>query len=267
MMKRLFAYNPNLSQSWGLLGLWFVISQLIVSGIILVFFGPNIKSWSGFSAYVLSFIIMGLIVIQLGKAQSPISALTIHGTKATFPLYILLLFLIPLLSVAIEPLYAWIPMPQGIQEFFATRFTNDLATFFLVIIAAPLAEEWLCRGVILKGLLANRMTPYRAIIWSSLIFAVMHLNPWQAIPAFCLGFAMGWVYWRTRSLLPCIFMHAVNNGIAFIMLSIFPDAPFNLSLRDIAGAHYPYIYTGAVALSIAIGYGVWRMVGGKRSDE
>jgi len=259
-MKSLFAYNPNLSQSWGLLGL-FLLCQLIAGmlrGVAPLIFGPTAESWSGLFGYVLAFIIMGLIVILLGKSQTHVETSGEQSVKPSFSLYILLLFLVPLLSVSIEPLYMWIPMPQWIEELFSSLFSRNITTFVMAIIAAPLAEEWLCRGVILKGLLANRMAPYRAIIWSSLIFAVMHLNPWQAIPAFCLGFVMGWIYWRTRSLWPCIFMHAVNNGIAFIMLFLFPDAASGTTLHEIVGAHYLYIYPGAVALSIAIGYMVWR---------
>ena len=264
-MKRLLTYNPNLLQSWGLLGL-FLICQLIMgmfAGVIPLIFGSTAEPWSGLFAYVLSFIVMGFIVVRLGKDQNQTEFATIQGVKATLLLYILLLFFIPLLSVSIEPLYMWVPMPQCIEELFFSHFTVSINTFLLAVIAAPLAEEWLCRGVILKGLLANRISPYKAITWSAFFFAFMHLNPWQAIPAFCIGFAMGWVYWQTRSLWLCIFMHAVNNGLAFIMISIFPDAPANLTLHDVTGPYYLYIYTGAIALSFVIGYGVWRMIGRK----
>jgi len=262
VMKRLLSYNPDLLQSWGLLGL-VLLCQLIaggMSGIIPQIFGPEAQSWTNLFAYVLSFGVMALIIILLGKSQNQIVIPVAQKVKARFPLYLLLLLLIPSLSVSIEPLYVWIPMPVFIEDIFASVFTANLPTFISVVIAAPLAEEWLCRGVILKGLLANRMPPYKAIVWSALIFAVIHLNPWQAIPAFCLGFAMGWVYWKTRSLWPCIFMHAVNNGLAFTMLILFSDASASSGLHDIAGAHYPLIYAGAVALSIATGYGVWRMI-------
>ena len=265
-MKRLFTYTPNLLLSWGLLGLLFVCQLVatVPSNLLTLIFGTNIQSWQHLFLYVLSFVLMGLIVIQLGKNQSPTATPATERSKTTFPLYILLLFLIPLLSIAIEPLYMWIPMPQWIEELFASMFTAEFATFVMAVIAAPFAEEWLCRGVILKGLLANRMPPYKAIAWSALIFAVMHLNPWQAVPAFCLGFAIGWVYWRTKSLWPCIFMHAVNNGLAFILLLLFPDIPTNASLYDLIPTYYPLIYAGAVMLSIVIGYILWRMIGERR---
>ena len=262
-MKRLLTYNPNLPQSWGLLILM-IVCQLIagsIAGIIPPIFGTESHSWITLFTSVLSFIIMIFMVMLLGKRQNGIETDITQRIKPKFPLYILLLFLMPSLAASIEPIYMWIPMPQFMEDLFASVFTNNLATFIMVTIVAAFGEEWLCRGVILKGLLANGMPPYKAIVWAALLFAILHLNPWQAIPAFCLGFAIGWVYWRTRSLWPCIFMHAVNNGIAFIMLLLFPDAPVNASLYDIAATHYLFIYTGAVILSIATGYGVWRMIG------
>jgi len=269
MMKRLFSYNPDLSQSWIVLGLMFfcqLIAGLICSLIILIT-GSASSSWTTLCGYVLGFIFMGIVIIQLEKFQDPIEIPETQKFKSTFPLYLLLLLFIPLLSISIEPLYSWIPVPEFMENIFTSTFIANFPTFITVVVAAPFAEEWLCRGVILKGLLNNQTPPYKAIAWSSLIFAVLHLNPWQAIPAFCLGFAIGWVYWRTKSLWPCIFMHAVNNGFAFIMLYLFPDTPANASLHDITGPHYFFIYAGAVAFSIVFGYELWQMVGGRVRDD
>ncbi len=281
-MKRLFAYTPNLSQSFWLL-LLLIICQIptgFLGALLPQALGDEYKSWGNLAAYVFTFILMGCIIIRLGKDQSSaiqqqnildldnsqtsIDSLStpVHGIKAKFPLYILLLFLMPSLSVAIEPLYMWWPIPQWIEELFASMFRNDFGTFVVVAIAAPLCEEWLCRGIILRGLLKHDMVPYKAIFWSALIFAIMHLNPWQAIPAFCLGFAIGWVYWRTRSLWPCIFMHAVNNSLAFLMMFIFPDASANSTLYNITGNHYLLIYSGAVIMSCIIGYMLWKKLKG-----
>ena len=60
------------------------------------------------------------------------------------------------------------------------------ATLLSVSVFAPVLEEWLCRGMILRGLL-TRMKPGWAMVISSLFFALIHLNPWQALPAFLLG--------------------------------------------------------------------------------
>jgi membrane protease YdiL (CAAX protease family) len=171
---------------------------------------------------------------------------------------VLLLFM-PALAVVIEPLSMWIPMPESIKQVFEAAFKDDVPTFLSAVVAAPVAEEWLCRGVILKGLLTH-YAPRKAIIWSAVLFGVLHMNPWQAIPAFCIALAIGWVYWRTRSLWPCIFMHAVNNSIAFLLLLLFPDVASDASTKDIAGAAYGFVYAGALLCCALTGYGIWRML-------
>ena len=84
------------------------------------------------------------------------------------------------------------------------------------VIVAPLTEELLFRGVILRGLLLHYSAP-KAIIASSLLFGLVHLNPWQAIGAVVLGALFGWWYVRTRSLTLCIFGHAFNNLLAVLL--------------------------------------------------
>ena len=60
------------------------------------------------------------------------------------------------------------------------------------------------------------MNPVLAIIISALFFAVIHLNPWQAIPAFIIGCLLGYVYYKTGSLKLTMLMHCVNNTFAVI---------------------------------------------------
>lgn len=261
-MKRLFAYHPSLSQSWILL-LLVLVTQIpgsIVAGAISSITDSEGEAWSTLLAYLLSFVLMAFIVIRFGKDQARAGgeATPVKGITPTPLLYVLLLIFTPLLSVVIEPLSVWLPMPECMKQLFEKMFGNkSVALFLTAVVAAPLCEEWLCRGVILKGLLKHT-TPAKAIIHSSIIFAVMHLNPWQAIPAFCIALAIGWVYYRTRSLWPCIFMHAVNNGLSFLMLFIFPDAGMDTSLYDIAGSHYLPLYARALVLAAGLGYVLWR---------
>ena len=136
--------------------------------------------------------------------------------------FIIIFFLIFTFNIATEPLYTWMGVPDFIKEFYDNMKLNPWSSFLTVVIFAPLFEELLCRGVILRGLL-HHITPAKAIFWSALMFAVMHLNPWQALPAFMVGLLMGWIYWKTGSLLATIFIHFVNNGFSFMITLLFPD--------------------------------------------
>ena len=88
-----------------------------------------------------------------------------------------------------------------------------------VAVMAPLFEEWLCRGEVLRGLL-QKMKPGWAIVVSAIFFAVIHMNPWQALNAFIIGCILGYVYYKTGSLILTMIMHATNNGLAVVMANI-----------------------------------------------
>ena len=90
------------------------------------------------------------------------------------------------------------------------------SSFLLVAIFAPIFEEWLCRGMVLRGLL-TKMKPAWAIVVSALFFALIHMNPWQALNAFIIGVVMGYVYYKTGSLWLTMLIHFVNNGAAVVL--------------------------------------------------
>lgn len=92
-------------------------------------------------------------------------------------------------------------------------------TLISVSIFAPLFEEWLCRGIILRGLL-QKTHPVSAILVSAVFFAVLHMNPWQALPAFILGALFGYIYYKTGSLKLTMLMHCVNNTFAVVFSKI-----------------------------------------------
>ena len=93
------------------------------------------------------------------------------------------------------------------------------SSFLVTAVFAPVFEEWLCRGMILRGLL-TRFKPAWAIVLSALFFALIHMNPWQSLNAFIIGVVMGYVYYRTGSLLLTMLIHFVNNGFAVVSTQI-----------------------------------------------
>ncbi len=88
----------------------------------------------------------------------------------------------------------------------------------LAVIMAPIFEEIVFRGIIQKGLINKGMRPMTAIWISALVFGLVHGNPWQFVGAVLLGFVLGIVYEKTKSLLMPILLHAFNNGISTLLL-------------------------------------------------
>ncbi|MEA4827390.1 MAG: type II CAAX endopeptidase family protein [Clostridium sp.] len=109
-----------------------------------------------------------------------------------------------------------IPMSEEVGETFTNLFSGKVSligSFIGAVIIAPIVEEVLCRGIILKGFL-NNYSAKSAIIFSALIWGILHLNIWQFVDAFLAGIFIGWIFLKTRSILACIWVHAVNNGFA-----------------------------------------------------
>ena len=126
----------------------------------------------------------------------------------TIPAIIGLSGFVDIISTIILP-----EIPQDLQDALTNKMNVNAPVLLLVIVAAPVLEEIFCRGIICEGLIKN-YSPRAAILWSAFIFAVIHLNPWQGLSAFVIGCFLGWIYYKTRSILPCIFIHFVNNSLA-----------------------------------------------------
>jgi membrane protease YdiL (CAAX protease family) len=86
-------------------------------------------------------------------------------------------------------------------------------------VIAPVVEEIIFRGIILRGFVANYGRT-RALLFSSLLFGIVHLNPWQFLPAVALGLFLGALYIRTGTVVSTCVAHAFYNG-AIIVLSRF----------------------------------------------
>ena len=106
---------------------------------------------------------------------------------------------------------------------------------YLVIgLFAPLVEEMVFRGAVLRSLLQWNSRPWVAIAISSVIFAVIHMNPAQMPHAFLIGLLLGWMYYRTDSIVPGVVYHWVNNTVAYVMYNLYPDP--DLTLIELFGS-------------------------------
>jgi len=99
------------------------------------------------------------------------------------------------------------------------QMTSNPATLIvLAVFMAPLFEEIIFRGIIMKGLLNKGMRPFYAILISSVTFGLVHGNPWQFVGAVLLGGVLGFVYYKTKSLLLPILLHAFNNLCSSLLI-------------------------------------------------
>lgn len=148
----------------------------------------------------------------------------------------------------------WIfPMPDFLKGVYAHLLEGSIGTTVLLVIVAPMTEEPFCRGLILGGL-ARRYSPTRAVLWSALFFAVLHLNPYQFASAFLLGSVFGWLFLKTGSLWPCIIGHAAANGTGWIACNISGlEIPGYTSSLEGPVQFQPWWFDGLGMLIFAIG--------------
>jgi len=81
----------------------------------------------------------------------------------------------------------------------------------LAVVAAPLCEEFIFRGLIYGGL-RRSMHAMPATVMSAAIFAVVH-PPISILPVFVLGLCAAWTYERSKTLLAPMLVHAVYNAV------------------------------------------------------
>lgn len=175
------------------------------------------------------------------------------------PVVFLLVFVATLaLMVALEPLNSIVPMPDSVKQIYANMLSNMVWTSLSVAVAAPLAEEFLLRGTILRGMLYHS-TPLKAILWSAFYFALIHMNLYQALGAFLMGLFIGWIYYKTGTLWLAILIHFVNNGSSVLFTVLNPEMDVETTLMDIITDSwgieaYIAIFTLSVAVFVAIVY-------------
>ncbi|MYN46945.1 CPBP family intramembrane metalloprotease [Pseudoduganella sp. FT93W] len=80
----------------------------------------------------------------------------------------------------------------------------------LTVLAAPLCEEFIFRGLIFGGL-RRTLTPLLSALVSAAIFAVVH-PPLSMLPVFVLGLCTAWAYQRSQTLLAPMLVHALYNA-------------------------------------------------------
>ena len=82
----------------------------------------------------------------------------------------------------------------------------------LAVVAAPLAEEFLFRGLLYRGLRRKYPASW-AVLGSALLFALMH-PPGGAVAVFGMGVVAAVVLEKTGRLWAAVLVHAVYNGLA-----------------------------------------------------
>jgi uncharacterized protein len=238
-------YNPSLKKALGML-----MFYTLVCPIIPLIISTIASKLIGFSeedplVYVFTTIAaLGLLILWLNRKYiiNFKSMITMEKTSAVFfiPMTLTILGAGILLSEVDNFVRRVIPVNDFWMRIFGTLLGQGFDTWkgiLAVVVIAPIVEEIIFRGMLLKGFL-NHYSVRKSIILSALLFGIIHMNPWQFVGAFAAGIILGWWYVKTDSIITTIFGHALNNSMSFIVGAIGLSIPGYNAALDIA-KHQP----------------------------
>lgn len=148
-------------------------------------------------------------------------------------------------------LFFYFPMSVFFEKIFMQVSGANISLFWSVLsilVFAPIVNEIIFRGIILKGL-NNRYYSITALMFSSILFALIKFNVYEAVPAFILGLIIGSVYAKTDSLGLSILLHMFSNLVILIYLYVLE---LEISVY-INGDFHSFWLNGFAVLNIIIG--------------
>lgn len=194
---------------WWLLFLVPLIVGIVISLIISKHIDPGILGWPMLAGNFL------IVVVFLSKRYVKLSFGRIERCMIW-----------PAVGMSVLIAAAYLFVEESICQFFFPEALQEMAEDNSMIsgisgilygcIFGPTAEEIGFRGVLLGGLLKTRCRPWLAILISAIAFGLLHKFPLAFFGSIVFGIIVGWLYWRTGSIIPCIIVHIVNNSLTAI---------------------------------------------------
>lgn len=93
---------------------------------------------------------------------------------------------------------------------------GTVLTFLLIAMLGPIVEELMFRGMLLGGM-ARHISFGWSNVLQALLFAAVHNDLPRFFFYFAMGLLAGMLVRRTGSLVPAILLHAINNGVFFLL--------------------------------------------------
>lgn len=273
MFNRLFSFTPTLKESF-ILFLCVVLCGTILA---LPTTFPQVKDIeiiSTFLAYILTlspaFVYAWLKATR--EQYSPKYKINdpYFGRLHPAILFALLPFILVAYLIVTEPASTALTTPEWFDQLMKSTALgeNVWCSILTTCICAPILEELLCRGLMLRGMIENGKHPASAIVWSSIIFGILHMNPWQAIPAILVGLLMGYMYYKTRCIWVPIALHVLNNSLSTLLYYLFPEIPSDATFRGMIGDSQIYFAIFAISIAVlALSYFTITKFVGKRNEQ
>jgi membrane protease YdiL (CAAX protease family) len=214
--------------------------------------------------YQIAYMIIFAGVLLYAKSRSSISVQSLFGFK---PAISGTLIVIPLFIAGVS-----IVLSEGeniLREYLNYSFTDSNSQlssktaggFLTLCLIAPVLEEVLFRGILLKSFLRRYNIGF-TIFLSSLVFGMAYTEPSQMIGAFFFGIFLSWITIKSGSVITAIWAHICANFLSFVLsLNILPYIKGFSELpqgKETAILHQPVIFT--IAGFLLLGLSLWYLI-------
>ena len=186
-------------------------------------------------------------LIRLTGADWRLLALSVLGLVGLFPLVQWL-----------GELNASLPIPDIVREFERLmiepieRMLEKPGTLGFNIAMIALTPA-ICEEILFRGYVQRQLERSAGILWgialTGVIFGAYHLQLTKIIPLSVLGIYLGYITWRSGSILPAVFVHFANNAVAVLIGTYAARSP-EMNLQDLDSVHIPWYFLVAGLLFV-----------------
>lgn len=194
-----------------------------------IFLGYSLEEMAIYSVViwiVFSFIATLLIVLWLLRKEMKSTELDRHASPIDVSIMWAIsgVFLALFAQVMAANIESWIGIDMGSKN--TQQILSLIEAFPIVVLVSsiigPILEEIVFRKVIF-GTLHKRFNFFLSALFSSVIFALAHLEPEHVILYSAMGFTFAFLYTKTKRIIVPIFAHVAMNTFVFLTQSVFKE--------------------------------------------
>lgn len=183
---------------------------------------------------------------------------------------LVLLIAIPstiLLTLAAQLSNTILPFPEEYIQQMENIFELDNLIWrsFLIIAIVPA----ICEELLFRGLMPHFFKKYgfkANVVFTALLFAAFHLDPYRFFTVFLLGLLLGYITLRSGTIYNSMISHAINNSLGLVMSAIAGSSWLNTITTDQDDLRYWLAVPAIIILAVAL-YLFHKITGGKVCAE
>lgn len=227
----------------------YMLEQIVESGTIpsnlIDTASPELLAWSILASGIVTMAILALLQKTDWKR-----AINIHIIDWGNSLAAIIGAIVCIMSLNIT--MEFFSLPDTMETLFIDMAASPIGLFTMGVVS-PVVEEFVFRESVLGHMLHRGMQKWMAIIISSLLFGVIHMNPVQIPFAAGIGLVLGIIYYKTGNIVITSIIHIINNSLAAWQLNLMGTEIRTYSIIEEMGG--PTI--AFVGMSAGIGCSIW----------